>query len=181
MSDTPAETVLRNYFSPDQPFGPINASRITDPDASRQLFDTENKVYAELTSHPSLSLIVGRRGSGKTALLRSELLRQDYAIVLELPAAESFQQVVKSVQEFPVQVSPAESLSKVWHYILWVALLTEIRSRFPQDVEGLRQQAKRDLEGGRVVADCRSPFQEVYRVQLSRLSFNETHPEIHMR
>ena len=131
--------VLRSYFSPDQPFGPINASRILDRTAARELFDTENKIYAELTSHPSLSLIVGRRGSGKTALLRSELLRRDYAIIIELPAAESFQQVVKTIQEFPVQVSPAESISKVWHYILWMALLTEIRSRFADGVQPIQQ------------------------------------------
>ena len=129
MSTSTTDSVLRNHFSPDQPFGPINASRITDPDAFRQLFDTENKVYSELTSHPSLSLIVGRRGSGKTALLRSELLRQKHAITLELPAAESFQQVVKLIQGFQVRVSPAESVSKVWNLILWTALLSEICSQ----------------------------------------------------
>ena len=139
MAESTTQDVLRNYFGPDQPFGPINASRITDPEACRQLFDTENKVYAELTSHPSLSLIVGRRGSGKTALLRSELLRNNYAIALELPAAESFQQVVKSIEEFPVRVSPAESVSKVWSYILWIALLTEIRARFPGEAPQVHQ------------------------------------------
>ncbi len=137
MPATIASSTLRDYFSPDQPFGPINASTITDPEAIRQLYDTENKVYAELASHPSLSLIVGRRGSGKTALLRSEVLRRSYAVVLELPAADSFQQVVKTIQEFPVQVSPAESVSKVWHYILWIALLHEICRRFPEDSSGI--------------------------------------------
>lgn len=129
---------LRHYFSPDQPFGPVNASRIIDADALRQLFDTENKVYAELASHPSLSLIVGRRGSGKTALLRSELLRGSFAIVLELPAADSFQQVVKTIQEFPVRVSAAESVSKVWHFILWGALMHEIATKYPDDSRGIR-------------------------------------------
>ena len=74
MPATITSSILRDYLSPDQPFGPINASTVTDPEAIRQLYDTENKVYAELASHPSLSLIVDRRGSGKTALLRSELL-----------------------------------------------------------------------------------------------------------
>jgi hypothetical protein len=144
---------LRHYFSPDQPFGPVNASRITDPDAVRELFDTENKVYAELASHPSLSLIVGRRGSGKTALLRSELLRRSYAIVLELPEADSFQQVVKTIQEFPVQVSPAESVAKVWHFILWVALLTEICEKHPEDVSGIRAYLD-----GLQLPDSRDPY-----------------------
>jgi hypothetical protein len=139
MPTTISPPILKDYFSHDQPFGPINASTITDAEAMRQLYDTENKVYAELASHPSLSLIVGRRGSGKTALLRSELLRQSYAVVLELPAAESFQQVVKSIQEFPVEASPAENVSKVWHFILWVALLHEISLKFPTDSCGIRE------------------------------------------
>ncbi len=122
-------STLKAYFSPDQPFGPINASVIQDREAFCDLFDTETQVFAELASHPSVSLIIGRRGSGKTALLRSELMRKDYGIVVELPAAEAFQQVVKSVQEFPVRVSAAESVSRVWNYILWLALLAEIHHR----------------------------------------------------
>src|SRR5262245_41786411 len=123
---TRAQDSLKSLFSHDQPFGPINAGRITDSSAFQQLFDTENRVYSELLRHPSLSLIIGRRGSGKTALLRSALLGDQKQVVLELPAADTFHQLVKTIQDFPVVASAGERLSKAWNLVLWIALLAKV-------------------------------------------------------
>jgi hypothetical protein len=127
------ETSLRSLFSHDRPFGPINAGRIDDPAAFRQLFDTDSRVYADLVRHPSVSLIVGRRGAGKTALLRSVTLLNQKQLIVELPAADAFQQLVRTVQGFPVGVSPGERLSKVWNLLFWAALLAKIRDSAPSE------------------------------------------------
>ncbi len=127
------ETSLRSLFSHDRPFGPINAGRIDDQDAFRELFDTDSRVYCDLVRHPSVSLIVGRRGAGKTALLRSVMLSKQKQLVVELPAADAFQQLVRTVQGFPVGVSPGERLSKVWNLLFWTALLAKIRDSAPSE------------------------------------------------
>lgn len=127
------DTSLRSLFSHDRPFGPINAGRIDDPVAFRKLFDTDNRVYSDLVRHPSVSLIVGRRGAGKTALLRSVTLSDQKQTVVELPAADAFQQLVRTVQGFPVGVSPGERLSKVWNLLFWTALLARVRDSAPKE------------------------------------------------
>lgn len=59
---------LREHVSPMQPFGPADSDRISDPECSVCLYEWQNNAFAELLrgSH----VIVGRRGSGKSALVK---------------------------------------------------------------------------------------------------------------
>jgi hypothetical protein len=58
---------LKKYVRPDQPFGPPDAADIKEPDCAAALFDWNNQAFAELLT--GSDVLVGRRGSGKSALL----------------------------------------------------------------------------------------------------------------
>src|SRR5690242_1432186 len=59
---------LQDYVSPSSPFGPVDSANIEDPEAAARLFEWQNTAFAELLrgSH----VIIGRRGSGKSALIK---------------------------------------------------------------------------------------------------------------
>ena len=62
---------IKPYITKDEPFGPIDAFDI-DPQDKKVLgflFEKQNNIYKSLRNRPSI--IMGRRGSGKTAYLRT--------------------------------------------------------------------------------------------------------------
>ena len=62
---------VSHYITKDEPFGPIDSGDIDSSDlkALMMLFEKHNWIYKNLYSRPSI--IIGRRGSGKTYYLRS--------------------------------------------------------------------------------------------------------------
>ena len=67
-----------HYITRDEPFGPIDSGDIDSSDAKAllMLFDKHNWIYKNLRSRPSI--IIGRRGSGKTHYLRSVIFDNQY-------------------------------------------------------------------------------------------------------
>jgi hypothetical protein len=62
---------IRPYITKDEPFGPIDSIDIESNDvkAIQYLFEKHNWIYKNLRNRPSI--IMGRRGAGKTHYLRS--------------------------------------------------------------------------------------------------------------
>ena len=58
---------LSQYVREDQPFGPPEADQITEPECAAAFFDWNNSAFAQLLN--GSQVIIGRRGSGKSALL----------------------------------------------------------------------------------------------------------------
>ena len=69
---------IRPYITKDEPFGPIDSGDIDSSDlkALLMLFEKHNLIYKNLHSRPSI--IIGRRGSGKTYYLRSVFFDKQY-------------------------------------------------------------------------------------------------------
>ena len=65
---------IRPYITKDEPFGPIDSGDIdlSDLKALLMLFEKHNWGYKNLHSRPSI--IIGRRGSGRTSLSAQCLL-----------------------------------------------------------------------------------------------------------
>jgi hypothetical protein len=114
----------RDYFTEQQPFGPIIADDIP-PAIFRDLFDTENLIYPELESRPSL--IIGRRGAGKTAFLNSIALSQSTHVIVKLPAHIAFRNIVASIAEFSQDGAVfVEEVADLWKILLWVAIFSQL-------------------------------------------------------
>lgn len=61
--------MLKRYVTIAKPFGPEDVTAITDPASFAALYDWNNKAFAEALR--GSDVLVGRRGSGKSSLLRS--------------------------------------------------------------------------------------------------------------
>lgn len=120
--------ILRNYISPEEPFGPVDAEDIEDPRALEILFEHHNKIYKSLKQRPST--IVGRKGSGKTSYLNSVFFEGSYKYTIALDTSELLTSVINAVGTIGGPIF-AKTVSKIWENILLTGLFAEIRSHLP--------------------------------------------------
>jgi Cdc6-like AAA superfamily ATPase len=95
------------------------------------LFEKQNKIYKKITDRPSI--IIGRRGSGKTAFLKSLLYGNEYKVAVEIKTYKAFSQIVRSVQSSIKQDGFvfAEDVAEYWEMLLWGAILSELSNKYP--------------------------------------------------
>jgi hypothetical protein len=115
---------IKEYINSETPFGPINAAKIENSEAAQLLFDRENRIYKSLTANPSI--IVGRRGSGKTAYLRGEHFSNRYDIVIECTASDSFATILRRVHDGLTEDSVAEEVAAVWETMFHLLLFDHL-------------------------------------------------------
>lgn len=123
------DTRLRQYVTPQAPLGPSDASQITDIEVAARLFDPHNKSFNSLL-RKDLSVVIGRRGSGKTALLTSYKYRpylvgniepdtfgadfSAYDLVIEVKTYKDFEEMQTRVVKDPNTFRPIESIVEDW-------------------------------------------------------------------
>jgi hypothetical protein len=92
--------------------------------------------FNHLTLDSKVFLIVGRRGSGKTALSQffsfQKLLRHAIAIDVDEPAA--FEQVLSRVSELTTQAREVAipKVVKIWDFIIWLIIFRELQNHDPR-------------------------------------------------
>jgi hypothetical protein len=117
--------VLLPILTRDEPLGSSNADEILDIIASTLLFERQNDLYREFFSRPGI--IVGRRGSGKTALLNMLRYEADHEIVISISASNAFPGILRSIREvFGDQAPFVEVVEKIWDVLLWSAVCSRI-------------------------------------------------------
>lgn len=123
--DNDMRKLIEEYITLDNPFGPIDARDIISHDVLKYLFEQHNIMYKSLLHRPSI--IMGRRGSGKTSYLRTVYFDGEYDYFIDINTANLLQRVVKVVQDITQGVWFAESVSDLWETIIWIAVFSEIR------------------------------------------------------
>ncbi len=118
---------IEPYITRDEPFGPIDSGDFDskDVEASRLLFERQNQIYKNLRHRPSI--IMGRRGSGKTSYLRTVFFDKQYDHHTEIRTATVLENISKIIQDMAKDAVFAETLSDLWEKILWTCVLLEIR------------------------------------------------------
>lgn len=118
---------VSHYITKDEPFGPIDSGDIDTGDlkALLMLFEKHNWIYKNLHSRPSI--IIGRRGSGKTYYLRSVFFDRQYDYYVEIRTPHVLGQVASAIQKLSSEVVFSEMVSELWDMILWIAVFLEIR------------------------------------------------------
>jgi len=127
--------MLRPYITKDEPFGPIDSTDIDirDVDVLEKLFEQHNSIYHNMRHRPSI--IMGRKGSGKTSYLRSVFFDKKYDFYTEIRTDHALTHISKVVQGLTKEVAFPETLAELWETILWVCLFSEIHihSLLPPD------------------------------------------------
>ena len=118
---------LKNYITKDEPFGPIDTVDIAhdDVDVLEALFAQYNVLYKGLRKRPSI--IIGRKGSGKTAYLRSVFFDHRYTFYTEIDTPEAISEVIKIVQGISREAVFPETVAKLWETIIWISIFSEMR------------------------------------------------------
>lgn len=119
---------VEDLFSDSYPIGPNDSYDLTDPAVMRLFFSTDNWIHDKLNvSPPSPSLLVGRRGSGKTAFLRMVYSSPEkYQIIAELKSHAAFDNVVREIQSLSKGVVFVENVSRIWNTLFWSLLFKEM-------------------------------------------------------
>jgi hypothetical protein len=111
------------FFTVERPLGPNATPKNLDRDSFNSLFDIENEIYKSLNREPIV--LVGRRGAGKTAFLKSFSYVRKNVFTNELDAASAFAKVVKAINEIAQRdglVFP-EQISRLWIYIFTLSAM----------------------------------------------------------
>jgi hypothetical protein len=126
---------VRPYITKDEPFGPIDSVDIDskDVEALELLFEPHNWIYKNMRHRPSI--IIGRRGSGKTSYLRSVFFDKKYDFYTEIRTARVLSQVAKVIQRMSKDAFFPEMVSELWEMVIWIGVFSEIRknSLLPAD------------------------------------------------
>jgi hypothetical protein len=89
--------------------------------------------FNSLALDPNVFLIVGRRGSGKTALSQffsfQKQLRNTIAIDVDEPVA--FEQVLEKVSKLTMQSREVAipRIAKIWNFLIWLIIFRELRGQ----------------------------------------------------
>ncbi len=121
----------KNYIRPDQPFGPIRTEKISDLEVVDALFDKENKINEAINLSPSF--IVGRRGAGKTALLKERLFKED-DISIELKTFDAFSNVIETINKISKEkVLFVDHIANIWEFTFWNAIFIKLISKYEEN------------------------------------------------
>ena len=119
--------IIRPYITKDEPFGPIDSVDIDskDIDVLKGLFEQHNWLYKNIRHRPSI--IIGRKGSGKTYYLRTVFFDQQYDFYTEIRTAHVLGHISSVIQGMTKGAVFPETLAELWETILWTCVLSEIR------------------------------------------------------
>ena len=118
---------IKDYITFDEPFGPIDTVDIDDSDIDvlEALFEQHNRLYGELRSRPSI--IIGRKGSGKTAYLHSVFFDKQYSFYTEIKTPQAFNDVIDVIQKITRDALFPETIAEIWETIIWIAVFSKIK------------------------------------------------------
>ncbi|MBL8089374.1 MAG: hypothetical protein JNJ43_03550 [Anaerolineales bacterium] len=120
---------IRPYITKDEPFGPIDSIDIESNDvkAIQYLFEKHNWIYKNLRNRPSI--IMGRRGAGKTHYLRSVFFEKGYDYHVEIRTPRVLSHITQVVQQMTDDAVFTESVAELWEMILWISVFCELRKK----------------------------------------------------
>jgi len=127
---------LADLFTHERPFGPTNATTITDDAVFRRLLDPNNKIINRFKT--DRSLIIGRKGSGKTSFLRGLAKNR---VQESIDTAETFAKIVDALDEKSKGFLFVEKVSQLWEHIFTLCLFRGVGSKYsdpPREVSIIR-------------------------------------------
>jgi hypothetical protein len=128
---------LEKYVKHGTVFGPTDAGmiKVHDIDILRKFFDPQNKICNAIKLNPSI--VIGRRGSGKTAYLHSVFLDSEYQVVLEIRTSKTFSQIVSQIESNTPRYALVEEIEALWEDLFFLALIAELAKKYSRKSQEL--------------------------------------------
>jgi hypothetical protein len=127
MEEIPMQkNTMTYYITKDVPFGPIDSSDIDprDVETLQKLYEQHNRLYRNMRHRPSI--IMGRKGSGKTSYLRSVYIDGKYDFIIEVRTDHALTHISKVIQDISQGAMFPEMLAELWGTILWTCVLFDV-------------------------------------------------------
>jgi len=124
---------LKNYFHKGNNLGPTLMDEVTDADVRRAIFEYHSRVYERGAGDPSL--IIGRRGAGKTAYLQYLEDSGKYNVVVRLKKDEAMSEIIREIGLASKDVAHVEQVSKLWIGLLYISVLAQINRNHKHLIE----------------------------------------------
>lgn len=123
------DEALAKLLTPESPVGPASADELRDRKVAQALYDTRTGIEHVLKETAPVFLI-GRRGSGKTAVLKGSY--PDGGLDVTLDAAEMLHAVAGTLEalSIPPSSSYGDLVTPVWRAVFWAALCASIHSDY---------------------------------------------------
>lgn len=118
IEQTP-RSMLNRYFSADYPMGPIDAQRVLPEHSALLELLTERDLSTLQHAVERPSIVVGRRGSGKTSYLRKLGHDAPAHLFLDIRTDRTFNLILASINNIIRDSITVESISGIWDAILW--------------------------------------------------------------
>lgn len=117
---------LRDYINHDKPFGPIKAEDINtrDLEINNLLFDQHNQLYDLIAQNPKI--IIGRKGSGKTAYLKSVYISNKYNFITNINTADTFVKIIECISEMLPAAVFSEKVADLWQAIIEISIMATV-------------------------------------------------------
>ena len=115
---------LAKYFTRDAPLGPLNARVVTDNRVLELLTEHDLATIRAQSERPSV--VVGRRGSGKTSYLRKLGLNTPHPLFIEIRTEKTFNLILGAIHNVIRDAISVEAVTLVWDGILWNCLLWQL-------------------------------------------------------
>lgn len=147
---------LNSCLKDDTPLGPIDGASIKNPDVAKILFEQDNQIYRNITRRPSI--VIGRRGSGKTSFLE-HLKNHEYAghVVVDVKLSGAIINIRNFVSLSSTQdlLPPEESVAELWDWLFWTALYLQVKKQRPATFK----RVKKDYSVGKKFESWFANFQ----------------------
>ncbi len=130
---------FERYFNSSFPLGPISAlpSPNIDADIQRLIFDDHNELYRQMNH--GRTLIIGRKGSGKTSLLNSVSFEFDRSLIIPLDSGETadiFTRVVDEIGALSIDTALVEQVGTLWAVLIWGVVFKRLHELYDDDMLG---------------------------------------------
>lgn len=129
---------IKAIVNDSEPLGPLDITDVENLEVQKVLFESQNKIYKSITKHPSI--VVGRRGSGKTTFLKSLVHgKPKSSVIVEITGARAFERVVDALQNSLDDIHVfAESVAELWDWIFWTSLLSAVDEELKENNKASR-------------------------------------------
>lgn len=137
---------LRRVITLEKPFGPTNAVSLADTEVFNEILDENNKVFGGFNGNPSI--VIGRRGSGKTSFMRFD---SKFAVVEEVSTSRTFGEVIDTISQHG-DCQFYETVGELWEQFIFLAIFRGVASHYKNpsaDVAVLKDyNAKHGIKDG---------------------------------